>query len=68
MLEIIQTSSLEKILPKNKIEVSPFSEFTALKNEKLSYQIAYRESGISKKYDVRIISDISEHILLYDVW
>lgn len=67
MLEIIQTSSLEKILPKTKIEVSPFLEFTALKNEKLSYQIAYREGGLSKKYDIKIISDINEHILLYDV-
>ena len=63
MLEIVQTSSLEKILPKNKIEVSPFLEFTTLKDEKLSYQIAYRRSGLSKTYEVKtaknglIISD-----------
>ena len=67
MLEITQTSSLEKILPKSKITVSQFRKFTCLKNEKFSYQIAYRESGLSKTYDIKITSDISEHILIYDV-
>lgn len=67
MLEITQTSSLEKILPKRKIKVSQFRKFSCLKNEKFSYQIAYCESGLSKTYDIEITSDISEHILIYDV-
>ena len=66
MLEIIQLSSLEKVLPKSECSAVPIGEIEILGGERFTFQIAYKAS-YTEKYSFTIESDITEHLKIYDV-
>ena len=62
MLKLIQTSSLETIYPKREqLMINPLDNFTVLKGERFSYQIAFCDPDASnyfKTYTVSVKSDL----------
>lgn len=64
MLDLIQISSYENIMPKRQQEFCQISELTALTGERASYQLAYRtdEDGF---FTLEIESEIRDHIKVY---
>ncbi|MEG1886529.1 MAG: DUF4091 domain-containing protein, partial [Oscillospiraceae bacterium] len=66
MLTVLQTSSLEKVLPKLKCDATAISGLSALIGETVSYQIAYMASNM-EEYSVTLTSDIADNIKIYDV-
>lgn len=66
MTDLIQTSSLEKILPKNECDCAPIEHITVLHGEEASYQIAFKDNH-KTEITVNIISDISESVTAYSV-
>ena len=53
MLEIIQLSSLEKVLPKSECSAVPIGEIEVLGGERFTFQIAYKAS-YTEKYSFTI--------------
>lgn len=61
-MEIIQTSSLEKILPSTDGNFAELNKFTVLSGERFSYQIAYKEDVRWCEYKVHAKSDLDVSI------
>lgn len=57
-MNILQVSSLEKILPKSTFCAKEIFEYSVLKGERFSYQIAYNCDDLYEKYNVRVESDL----------
>ena len=66
MIYLSQISSLENILPKTALSLTPISDLTVLRGERASYQIAYT-SDETEYYNVKIDSDINSCISLYRI-
>lgn len=66
MLETIQTSSLEKIMPETFCDAKECRMLSGLKGERISYQIAYRDAK-KQSYAYKIKSDIKKHLQVFDV-
>ena len=58
---------LVKVFPDEKPVTDPYSSVSALKNERISYQVVYRGNEHIKHVDVNVVSDISSHINIYSV-
>ena len=66
MLELVQLSSMENIMPKVKQEFTPIRWIGGLKGERLSYQIAFRTDSTGY-YKIEVESDIKEHLKVYKI-
>lgn len=67
-VEFLQISSLEKVFMNKRPGCNEFSKMSALKNERISYQIAYRKESHGKiPIHVKVSSDISDNIKLFRV-
>lgn len=64
MTDLIQTSSLEKILPKSDCFSEPVKHMTILHGEEGAYQIAFKERH-KTKIKVSVKSDIKEYVKVY---
>lgn len=66
MTELMQVSSLEKILPKSDCRKKQIKDMTVLHKEQGSYQIAFKD-GHKTKIKVNIKSDIADFIEVFSV-
>ncbi|MGL1892442.1 MAG: DUF4091 domain-containing protein [Spirochaetaceae bacterium] len=68
-LEFRIISSLEKVLPKDKLDCLSISEATVLKGEVFSFQIAYRDTSGLKNYNIKVIDqpELSNNIKIRTV-
>ena len=67
-IEFVQISSLEKVFIDRQPECGEIFELSALKNERISYQIAYRKETHGKvPMKISISSELSENIKLFRV-
>ncbi len=64
MTELMQISSLEKVMPKNKVQFDEIHEMNILKNEECAYQIAFKDKK-DKQIHIEIESDIKSNISVY---
>lgn len=66
MFELLQISSLEKVMPRLKLDAEPITKITVLGGEEASYQLALR-ADFGVEVEIKITSDIAEHITVYSV-
>ena len=66
MTELMQISSLEKVLPKNEAQFDEIYDINILKNEECAYQIAFKDKKDKEIY-IQIQSDIKDNIKVYSV-
>ena len=66
MTDLIQISSLEKILPKLECTAKQTDKITVLQGEEGAYQIAFKETH-KTRIKISVESDISEYVRVYSV-
>ncbi|MBE7021144.1 MAG: DUF4091 domain-containing protein [Ruminococcaceae bacterium] len=69
-MNLIQLSSLEKVFLQGKFDKKEFNGTTALKGEKISYQIAFKyedDNSHYKSLKINVNSDLKDYIKLYTV-
>lgn len=66
MLKLLQTSSLEKVLPQTTCPAAEITGLSALRGETVFYQVAYCANE-PKEYTVSVQSAVAEHVRLYAV-
>ena len=67
-MNLIQLSSLEKVFLQGKFDKKEFNGTTALKGEKISYQIAFKyedDNSHYKSLKINVNSDLKDYIKLY---